>query len=451
MHTTPRTAPRGFTLVELLVVIAIIGLISAVALPVVLPALNERRVSEAARLLQAVLPAPATPPSGPTPPGASASCPTRSCPRRHDAAASGVLASNRIIAIEPAPTTPKGWSIARPRRPAPVSANSRSRQSPRSQDRRVSGRRPSNHPQQPDHLVLEHPPGRQDPVQRLRAVLHDRRADDGRPPVTTPARSTNSERLHQQRPAQLRHGRRQDCRRIPRSWSTARTTTATAGSTRPSTGSTTTATASSTRATTGSTTTATASSTSRPSSSSADRRAASTSPRSSSARSPRDRRPTNPTYTIFRRPVVSPGARETTLPAGVVIDLTTWNAPTVDWQRPTRPTLQPERSRLPVDPYSDYVDIMIAPSGQVVTPGRGGSAAAELRRLAAVEPAVLPLLAHRARGRGRAALGITSSSTGPTTVRPRPEPEPASNGLTYLLPMPQGDAELHAAAGRART
>jgi prepilin-type N-terminal cleavage/methylation domain-containing protein len=45
----------GFTLIELLVVIAIILLVSAVALPTVLPALSHRQVSEAARTLQAVL------------------------------------------------------------------------------------------------------------------------------------------------------------------------------------------------------------------------------------------------------------------------------------------------------------------------------------------------------------------------------------------------------------
>ncbi len=46
---------RGFTLIELLVVIFIILLISAVALPTVLPALNHRQVSEAARILQGAL------------------------------------------------------------------------------------------------------------------------------------------------------------------------------------------------------------------------------------------------------------------------------------------------------------------------------------------------------------------------------------------------------------
>jgi prepilin-type N-terminal cleavage/methylation domain-containing protein len=46
---------RGFTLVELLVVITIILLISAVALPVVLPAYAHRQASEAARLLQGAL------------------------------------------------------------------------------------------------------------------------------------------------------------------------------------------------------------------------------------------------------------------------------------------------------------------------------------------------------------------------------------------------------------
>ncbi len=57
-----------------------------------------------------------------------------------------------------------------------------------------------------------------------------------------------------------------------------------------------------------------------------------TSKKSSSAPSPACH-PSNEAYTIFRRPVVSPGARETTLPAGVVIDLTTWNAPAASTRR----------------------------------------------------------------------------------------------------------------------
>src|SRR5690348_14747417 len=50
-----RRGARGFTLVELLVVILIILLVSAVALPTVLPAINHRQVSEAARILQGAL------------------------------------------------------------------------------------------------------------------------------------------------------------------------------------------------------------------------------------------------------------------------------------------------------------------------------------------------------------------------------------------------------------
>jgi prepilin-type N-terminal cleavage/methylation domain-containing protein len=46
---------RGFTLIELLVVIVIIIIVSAVALPVVLPAMSHRQVSEAARQLQSAL------------------------------------------------------------------------------------------------------------------------------------------------------------------------------------------------------------------------------------------------------------------------------------------------------------------------------------------------------------------------------------------------------------
>jgi prepilin-type N-terminal cleavage/methylation domain-containing protein len=47
--------PRGFTLMELLVVMTIILIVSAVALPTILPALSHRQVSEGARLLQAAL------------------------------------------------------------------------------------------------------------------------------------------------------------------------------------------------------------------------------------------------------------------------------------------------------------------------------------------------------------------------------------------------------------
>ncbi len=60
----------------------------------------------------------------------------------------------------------------------------------------------------------------------------------------------------------------------------------------------------------------------------------------------------NKPYTILRRPVTTRGARETVLPQGTVIDLTTFN------------TTQ-ERSRLPVDPISKYVDILIAPNGTI--------------------------------------------------------------------------------------
>ncbi len=46
---------RGFTLIELLVVITIILIVSAVALPVVIPAFQHRQVSEGARLVQGTL------------------------------------------------------------------------------------------------------------------------------------------------------------------------------------------------------------------------------------------------------------------------------------------------------------------------------------------------------------------------------------------------------------
>ncbi len=58
VHPDPGQAGRrsgGFTLIELLVVITIILLVSAVALPMVIPAVTHRQVSEAARILQAAI------------------------------------------------------------------------------------------------------------------------------------------------------------------------------------------------------------------------------------------------------------------------------------------------------------------------------------------------------------------------------------------------------------
>ncbi|GAC1335712.1 MAG: hypothetical protein NVSMB14_03160 [Isosphaeraceae bacterium] len=70
-------------------------------------------------------------------------------------------------------------------------------------------------------------------------------------------------------------------------------------------------------------------------------------------------------YTIYRRPVPTPGANDLALPSGVVIDLTTWNSPFLP-STPNNPAPPPQRSRLPVDPFTHYVDIMIAPNGEVV-------------------------------------------------------------------------------------
>ena len=58
-------------------------------------------------------------------------------------------------------------------------------------------------------------------------------------------------------------------------------------------------------------------------------------------------------YVAKRRPVPARGARETLFPANVVVDLTTWN-------------LTQERSRIPVDGDARYIDILLDPSGQVI-------------------------------------------------------------------------------------
>jgi hypothetical protein len=61
----------------------------------------------------------------------------------------------------------------------------------------------------------------------------------------------------------------------------------------------------------------------------------------------------NQAYTIQRRPAPGPNAREIALPSNVVIDLTSWNGTA-------------ERSRLPIDPNSGAVDIVVNPDGSIV-------------------------------------------------------------------------------------
>jgi len=79
---------------------------------------------------------------------------------------------------------------------------------------------------------------------------------------------------------------------------------------------------------------------------------------------------TNLPYSITRRPVPAPGARETPLPSNVVVDLTTWNPQyfiiQAQNQGVTNFPYVSERSRLPVDPYMGYVDILLNPNGTVV-------------------------------------------------------------------------------------
>ena len=66
----------------------------------------------------------------------------------------------------------------------------------------------------------------------------------------------------------------------------------------------------------------------------------------------------NLTYTIQRRPSPTTNAREVLLPTNVVVDMTTWGFPVAG---PSQ-----ERSRLPVNVFTGYVDILVYPNGTVV-------------------------------------------------------------------------------------
>lgn len=164
---------------------------------------------------------------------------------------------------------------------------------------------------------------------------------------------------------------------------------------------------------------------------------------------------TDKRYTIARRPVVSEGAREVMLPTDVVIDLTTWNATGAVKKNTNPPVLQPslpERSRLPVDPYSHSVDIMLGPDGQVITSSAGQSAGALTGGgMASFPTSNMPFYHFWVCERGDVydpLFGMTATvtkGTGGTNVTVATLQVPISNPKylntppqTYLLPMPQG-------------
>lgn len=122
-------------------------------------------------------------------------------------------------------------------------------------------------------------------------------------------------------------------------------------------------------------------------------------------------------YTIDRRPVPTPGARDIPLPPNIVVDATSWNA-----------TL--ERSRLPIDPFTLNVDIMVTPGGTVVPS-------------TVYSTPVIPNLSGLAGAffhfwlSERQDVHELGEMWGATNNVPNPNPNAAS-GQTYMLPMPQG-------------
>ena len=141
----------------------------------------------------------------------------------------------------------------------------------------------------------------------------------------------------------------------------------------------------------------------------------------------------NVPYTIYRRPVPTPGANDIALPPGVVIDLTTWNSPLL----PTAqlglnvPPPWPQRSRLPVDSLTHYVNIMIAPNGKVVPTMPGENAL----------PYLTPPFYHfwiTQREDVFGPLFDVVALPGVPPVNYPPSLNPQYPNLSYQLPMPAG-------------
>jgi prepilin-type N-terminal cleavage/methylation domain-containing protein len=126
-------------------------------------------------------------------------------------------------------------------------------------------------------------------------------------------------------------------------------------------------------------------------------------------------------WTISRRPVPSSNGQETTLPGSAVIEATTWNTTA-------------ERSRLPIDPNSFFVDIMINPSGQVIptteysSPASVGMAAAFYHFW----------IGDRTDAYDVGQLGPVPPTTTPTPLLPIPAPPSADPVTGKAIAYPAG-------------
>ncbi len=126
-------------------------------------------------------------------------------------------------------------------------------------------------------------------------------------------------------------------------------------------------------------------------------------------------------YRIVRQPVVSPGSRETALPDNVVVDLTSWNQ------------ALPERSRLPVDPLSGTVDILLDPSGRLIPTTRYSSPASF---------GMNQSFYHIWVGERSDLAEIQTTGTAPAITA---APLLASPNPSFLLPMPQDAYDAYGA------